>query len=93
MNNQSQDKEASKETGWSEASPQDKTERLRFAIKNLELIQIGRQLSGIQSQIYQLKNHDHSNGKVVVPIDTSSGLGLTEMGQAGQLTRKNPLDD
>lgn len=95
MNEENEEKEASRETGWSEASPQDKVERLRFAVKNIEqgLLNLGKQLSDIQSQIYSLKFHEHANGKVVVPIDRLGGIGLGS-GLTGQLlTRKNPLDD
>ena len=72
---------------WKDCSVEDKLEKVRE-----ELIQLGHMswsINNLQTEIAKLKEHDHKDGKLVLPLNA---VALNTLGTLGGLaSRRNNL--
>lgn len=75
------------EKSWDACSAEEKLEKVRE-----ELQQLGHLLQSVNNiylEIAKLKEHDHKDGKIVIPLNTSALNGFAAIG--GLASRRNNL--
>ncbi len=75
------------EKPWTDCSVEEKLEKLKE-----ELIQLGHMswsINNLQNEITKLKEHDHKDGKIIIPLNASAPNALGSIG--GLASRRNNL--
>lgn len=75
------------EKPWADCSVEEKLDKVRE-----ELVQLGHitwSISNLQNEVAKLKEHDHKDGKVVIPLNANVLNGLGSIGGLAQ--RRNNL--
>jgi hypothetical protein len=75
------------EKPWTDCSVEEKLEKVKE-----ELVELGHMswsINNLQSEITKLKEHDHKDGKIIVPLHASALNGLGSI--RGLASRRNNL--
>ena len=57
-----------REKYWSEIGIEDKVKRMRDIVKNMQ-----NEIHQLRTRIYDLSEHSHSEGKIVIPMNKNDG--------------------
>jgi hypothetical protein len=74
------------EKPWADCSVDEKLEKIKNEL--IELSHMSWSINNLQNEIAKLKEHDHKDGRIIIPINRSALNGL---GSIGSVSRRNNL--